>query len=132
MTVILDTNIIVRHLTQDPPDQGQAASRYLADATSLLLTDVIAAETVYVLQSVYRASRETIATALRALLGMKSVATEHASILQRSLDLYENKRMDFADAYIVAFAEANAITQIASFDKGLSKASTITRIDPLA
>jgi len=112
MTVILDTNIIVRHLTQDPPDQGQAASRYLADAKSLLLTDVIAAETVYVLQSVYRASRKTIATALRALLGMKSVTTEHASILQRSLDLYENKHMDFADAYLVAFAEANAITQI--------------------
>lgn len=135
MTVILDTNVIVRHLTQEPPDQGQAASRFLADAQALLLTDMIVAETVHVLQSVYKAPRETIATAVRALLSMRSVSMERAQVVLRSLDLYEVGHMDFTDAYLVAFAEANDIGQVASFDKGIgksvSKASKVTRLDPL-
>lgn len=130
MTAILDTNVIVRHLTQDPPAQGRAASDFFATADSLLLTDVIVAETVYVLQSVYHASRTMIAESLRALLSLKSVAPEHGHIILRTLDLYELDRMDFADAYLVAFAETNHVPQIVSFDKGIGKASTVTRIDP--
>ena len=98
------------------------------------MTDVIVAETVYVLESVYKASRETIVTALRAMFSMRSITVERAQIVQRGIDLYEAQRMDFADAYLVAFAEANGVAQIASFDRGIDKAvgkaSTVKRLDP--
>lgn len=136
MSVVLDTNVIVRHLTQEPADQGAAASRFLAQADALVLTDVIAAETVHVLESVYRAPRDTIATAMRALLALRSVTAERPRVLRRSLDLYETARMDYTDAHLVAFAEARGIGQVASFDRAIDKAvrrqSAVTRLDPLA
>jgi predicted nucleic acid-binding protein len=132
MSLVLDTNVIVRHLTGEPPDQGLAASHLLRAADALVLTDVIAAETVYVLQSVYKASRPTIAMALRALLALPSVHAEHEAIVLRGLDLYELERMDFTDAYLVAFAEANGLTEIASFDQGIDRAASVSRIDPLS
>ena len=46
MSAFIDTNILVRHLTGDPPDMAARASAYLATAPELLLTDLIAAETV--------------------------------------------------------------------------------------
>ena len=135
MTVLIDTNVVIRHLTQEPADQGQAASRFLADCQSLWLTDVIAAEVVYVLQSVYRAPRETIATALRALLAMRSVVVERGSVLLRGIELYEREHLDFTDAYLVAFAEANGGAQIASFDQGIEKTvrkvSAVRTVNPL-
>ena len=134
MTALLDTNVIVRHLTQEPADQGRAATRFLADAASLLLTDVVAAETVYVLQSVYKTPRPVIAAALRALLSMKSVSSERGQVVRRGLDLYEAERMDFTDAYLVAAAEAGGIATIVSFDRGINKglrqASPVRRFDP--
>ena len=131
--VLLDTNVIIRHLTQSPATQGQAASRFLGSAESLLLTDVIAAETVHVLESVYRAPRQTIAAALRALLAMRTVTAERLQVVMRAVELYESERMDFTETYLVAFAEADGIDQVASFDKGIDKAvhgSTVTRLDP--
>jgi predicted nucleic acid-binding protein len=127
---LLATNVIVRHLTQDPPDLGQAATRYLAKAEALVLTDVVAAETVYVLQSYYRAPREQVAGALRALLAMRSVEADSERVLLRAADLFEHEAMDFADAHLVACAESRGIDRIASFDKGIGKAKTVERIDP--
>ncbi|MCL1839256.1 MAG: type II toxin-antitoxin system VapC family toxin [Propionibacteriaceae bacterium] len=130
MKTLLDTNVIVRHLTQDPADLGQAATKFLASADDLVLTDVIAAETVYVLQSFYRTTRPVIAAAMRALIAMKSVTVEHEGILLHCLELYETKRIDFADAYLGAYGEAKNINTVASFDKDLNKCRTITRLDP--
>ncbi|MDR0592468.1 MAG: type II toxin-antitoxin system VapC family toxin [Bifidobacteriaceae bacterium] len=121
MTAVLDTNVIVRHLTYDPPDQGQAATAYLAAADHLVLPDVIAAETVYVLQSYYRAPKDTIAAALRALVAMGNVRVERPEMLLRAIDLFEIANFDFADAYVVAYAQTHGISQIASFDKGIDK-----------
>ena len=130
MKTLLDTNVIIRHLTGDPADLAQAATAFLSTAADLVLVSVIAAETVSVLESYYRASRPTIATALRALIAMDSVSVQDQPTLLRSLDLYEHQKMDFADAYLVAFGAAHGISAIASFDKGIDRAKAVQRIDP--
>ena len=47
MSAFVDTNVFVRHLTGDPPDQAAAASRYLAAADGLVLADLILADRVH-------------------------------------------------------------------------------------
>jgi len=135
MTVLIDTNVVIRHLTGQPPDQGRAASLFLKKTDGLLLTDVIAVEIVHVLKSVYKTHPGTIVTAMRALLAMRSVTSEHPQVIQRTIDLYEAHHMDFTDAYLVAVAEASGIDQVASFDEGIDKAvrhaSKVTRLDPI-
>jgi predicted nucleic acid-binding protein len=126
----VDTNVIVRHLTQDPPDQGQRATAFLFGAEQLRLADVVVAETVYVLQSVYGASRADVAQGVRATVEFPAIELENRARLLRALDVYERDRIDFADAYLVALAEASAITQIASFDRSLDRVQSVTRVEP--
>ena len=51
VSAFVDTNIFVRHLTGDPPDMAAPATAYLRSAPELLLTDLVVAETVNVLES---------------------------------------------------------------------------------
>jgi predicted nucleic acid-binding protein len=46
VSAFIDTNVIVRHLTGDPPDVAARATSLLAAAERLLLTGLVASETV--------------------------------------------------------------------------------------
>jgi predicted nucleic-acid-binding protein len=60
-----------------------------AEATVLYLTDLIVAEPVYVLESVYEAPREQVATAMRSLVSMRSVITVDPALMLRASEVYE-------------------------------------------
>lgn len=130
MTAFVDTNILVRHLTGDPPEMAARATAYLQSETRLLLTDLVAAETVYVLESFYEAPRDQIAQAMRSLLSFDTVACVDAALLLRAVEVYETDRIDFAEAYLVACAESTGVGTVASFDRSLDRVSTVERIEP--
>lgn len=130
MTAIVDTNILVRHLTGDPPEVAARATAYLGAERELLLADLIVAETVYVLESFYRAPRDQVAEALRSLIAFDSIACVDPALLLRALEVYETDRIDFAEAYLVACAESTGISKVASFDRSIDRITTIERIEP--
>ena len=127
---LVDTNILVRHLTGDPPGQARRATAFLGAHHELVLTDVVLAETVYVLTSFYGRPRPEVATAARALLAMPTVAVGDLDLLLRSLELYESARLGYAEAYLAAAAELSGIELVASFDRDLDRVPTIERIEP--
>lgn len=131
MTAFVDTNVLVRHLTGDPPDMAAAATEYLRTETELLLTDVVAAETVYVLESFYEAPRPQVAQALRSLVAFEPVLCVDPALLLRAVEVYETDRVDFAEAYLVACAESTGVQRVASFDRSLDRVETIERIEPV-
>ncbi|MBI5089813.1 MAG: type II toxin-antitoxin system VapC family toxin [Actinobacteria bacterium] len=130
MSAFVDTNILVRHLTGDPPDLAARASGYLASERELYLADLIVAETVYVLESFYKAPRDQIATAMRSLVSMRSIITVDPALLLRAIEVFEVDRLDFAEAYLVACAESTGIGRVASFDRSIDRVGTVTRIEP--
>jgi predicted nucleic acid-binding protein len=130
VTAFVDTNILVRHLTGDPPDMAARATAYLGSEGELLLTDLVAAETVYVLESFYEAPRDQVAQALRSLVGFDSVICVDPALLLRALEVYETDRIDFAEAYLVACAESTGIGKIISFDRSLDRIPSIERLEP--
>jgi len=73
VSAFIDTNILVRHLTGDPPGMAQRATRCLALEHDLLLVDLVVAETVYVLESFYEAPRSQVAEAIRSLIAFDSI-----------------------------------------------------------
>ncbi|MEO8571315.1 MAG: PIN domain-containing protein [Chloroflexota bacterium] len=127
MTAFVDTNVLVRHLTGDPPDMAARATRYLATVDELLLPDLILAEVAYVLESFYEAPRAQVATTLRAVLAFPAIRVLDADLLQRAVEVYEVHRLDFADAYLVASAERTGIGVIASFDRSIDRVRTVSR-----
>jgi predicted nucleic acid-binding protein len=130
VTAFVDTNILVRHLTGDPPEMAARATAYLRSETGLLLTDLVAAETVYVLESFYEAPRDQVAQAMRSLLGLDTVICLDSALLRRAIEVYETDRVDFAEAYLVACAESTGVGRVTSFDRSLDRVSTVERIEP--
>jgi predicted nucleic acid-binding protein len=130
VTAFLDTNVLVRHLTGDPPAQARRATRYLKRADELLLADLILAEVACVLESFYEVSRTQVAATLRAILAFPTIRTLDAELLQRAIEVYEVHGLDFADAYLVATAERTGVDVIASFDRSIDRVGTARRDEP--
>jgi len=130
VTAFVDTNVLIRHLTGDPPELAARATRYLAAADDLLLPDLILAEVAYVLDSFYETPRAQVATTLRAVLAFSAIRVLDADLLQRAVEVYEVHRLDFADAYLVASAERTGVGVIASFDRGIDRVTTVRREEP--
>lgn len=130
MSAFVDTNVLVRHLTGDPPSLAERATAFLASEVELYLTDLVVAETVYVLESFYKAPREQVAEAMRSLVGMRSMIMIDSAILLRAIEIYEVDRLDFAEAYLVACAESTGIARVASFDRAIDRLSTVERVEP--
>lgn len=130
MSAFLDTNVLVRHLTGDPPGQARRATAFLERAEELLLPDLIVAEIVYVLESFYEVERERVADLVRAILGFPAIVIVDQPLLLRALEVYEVDRLDFAEAYLVASAEASGVETIASFDREIDRIATVQRVEP--
>jgi predicted nucleic acid-binding protein len=130
VTAFLDTNVLIRHLTGDAPAQAERATALLAGDEPLLLTDLIAAECVYVLESFYEVERTLVAALMRAAIALPAVATLDPAALLRALEVYEVDRLDFADAYLVAQAEATGVGEIVSFDRSIDRVVSVTRREP--
>lgn len=130
MSAFIDTNILVRHLTGDPHDMAARASAYLRAAGELLLTDLIVAETVYVLESFYETPRDQVAQSLRSCIAFPAIVTVDPALLLRALEVYEIDRIEFAESYLVACAESTGVNAVASFDRSLDRIGTVERIEP--
>jgi len=130
VTAFVDANVLIRHLTGDPPEMASGATRYLAAADELLLPELILAEVAYVLESFYETPRAQVSTTLRAVLAFPSIRVLDADLLQRAVEVYEVHRIDFAEAYLVACAERTGVGAIASFDRSIDRVATIRREEP--
>jgi predicted nucleic-acid-binding protein len=130
LRAFLDANVLIRHLTGDPPDMAERATAALSSAEQLLVTDLVLAECVYVLESFYEVERTRVAELMRAAIALPSIAVIDASLLLRALEVYEIDRLDFAEAYLVASAEATGVDSILSFDRSIDRVQTASRIEP--
>lgn len=109
---------------------AERATAALAGDRQLLLPDLVLAECVYVLESFYEVERARIAELMRAAIALPSIAVADASVLRRSLEVYEIERLDFAEAYLVASAEATGVRAVLSFDRSIDRVETVSRVEP--
>jgi predicted nucleic-acid-binding protein len=130
VTAVLDTSVLVRHFTHDDPVLGRRASQYLARANDreLILTDVVLAEMVVVLERYYRQTRTKISQAVRSLLAAPQIAVSDIVVVSRAADLYEGGSA-FVDAHAVAVAEREGCG-VASFDRRIVRRTKVLRIEP--
>ena len=130
MSAFVATNILIRHLTGDPPEQAARATKFLAVADELLLADLVVAEIVYVLESFYEVPRGRVAEMVRAIIAFPAIVVLDPAMLLRALEVYEVDRLDFAEAYLVAQAERSGVGVVASFDKAIDRVATVRRLEP--
>ncbi|HWD76615.1 MAG TPA: hypothetical protein VG371_15880 [Solirubrobacteraceae bacterium] len=67
---------------------------------------------------------------MRAAIALPSIKTVDRASLLRALEVYEVERLDFAEAYLVAQAEATGVNTILTFDRTVDRIATVTRQEP--
>jgi predicted nucleic acid-binding protein len=130
LRAFVDTNILIRHLTGDPPEMAARATRWLEVEEEWILADLIVAETVYVLESFYDVRRDQIVESMRSLVSTPSAVTVDQALLLRAIEVYELDQLDFSEAYLVASAESTGVGRVASFDRSIDRVGTVERIEP--
>ncbi len=130
----MDANLIIRYLTDQPPDQAERAARLfdaVAEGTCVLtLEDVILAEVVWTLGSYYRMSKQDIAAALLEMLAPDGIRNADKEALQLALVLFAQKNLDFADALLAARAIQAGQHELYSFDRDFDRVPGVTRRVP--
>jgi predicted nucleic-acid-binding protein len=121
----IDTNIVIRLLTADDPEQAQAAKALVTtDATFLGMTVLL--ETEWVLRAGYGFAATQIAGAFRALAGIPGLTVEEPALVARALEWLEHG-MDFADA--LHLARSSHCRDFVTFDRKFARrAEGITSI----
>lgn len=122
----LDTNVLVRYLTQDDPEQAAHATRIiereLSDDNPGFVGLVVLVETIWVLRRLYKASGEEVRSTITDLLGSRRIVIENRRVVARALAKCEESAGDFADAIIAAGALDAGCSKIVSFDHGAVRA----------
>lgn len=116
----VDTNVLVRYLLQDEPEQGEAAARLVDGADALGISLVALAETAFVLSGNYGVPREEVVDRIVDLLRKRNI-----NILGMDKNLAASAlmmcrpsgRVNYADALINADARANSVDKLYSFDE---------------
>ncbi len=115
----IDTNVIVRFLTSDHPEQSPQA-RALIDSDDVFVCTTVLLETEWVLRAAYGYPSAQVGATLRAFAGLPRVTLEDPALAATALD-WMARGMDFADALHLAKAEGCAA--FVSFDRRLAKAA---------
>ncbi len=128
----IDTNVLVRYLAQDDPKQTVVATRLfesLSSATPAFVSQIVLAETVWVLQSRYAADSARVDQVVETLLRTDVVQVERADIVWRALRRFRQDQGDFPDALVTELAQAAGCERVYSFDRGAVKRSGMTLLE---
>lgn len=120
MSGLLDTSMVVRYLTGDPSELAERAARVIDGAEGLQVSDVVIAETAYVLMSVYGIPRSSVVDHLVAFLQKENIspfALDKGVVLQALLLCKPSGRVSFADAMVWAAARSSESKVVYSLDE---------------
>lgn len=135
--IFLDTNIILRYLTNDVPEK---AARCLAlfqaadqGQVELYTSEAIIAEVVYVLSSprLYNVARQRIRELLLPIIEIRGIKLGSRQLYHDALDIYASQNIDFEDALAIAHMRTLGIEQIASYDHHFDGIEGVIRIEPV-
>ena len=118
---VIDTNVLIRYLTNDEPQKAKAVESLLNKASDgglrILIPSIVIAELVWVLESYYRMEAEGIAELVEAILSTPGVEVTDKGIIASALKLYRDNSIDLIDAWIISFVKERDIKTIYTFDK---------------
>lgn len=121
MTLLgLDTNVIVRTLVADDPQQMAAAKEFakgLGREYIAFVTLISLLELDWALRSRYGFKKKEVVLAIGKLLRTRGLVIESHALVVAALRQVENTNVDFADALIAGRSLEEGCKSIKTFDK---------------
>ena len=119
--VFADTNVFLRFLTNDVPEQADAFEQILRRAAdgdiTLVVNSLVIAEIVWTLESYYRLSPADVQDKVLAILNTPGLEIETGDIVLQAILWYVEKGVDFIDAYNAAWMLGREINTIVTLDR---------------
>ena len=115
--IAVDTNLLVRILTNDDPIQASRAVK-IFKSDDIFIPKTVMLETEWVLRHAYEIKRSKIIMGFQKLIGLPNVRAEDPDSIYQAISWYENK-FDFADA--LHLASSSRCESFATFDSSLIK-----------
>lgn len=121
----LDTNVVVRYLTQDEPKQAAAASKLFEHVLSVeqpgFISLITLCEIVWVLADCYDAGKPRILAVVEGLLGSRQLLVEDAELVWKATRTWQASSADFSDALTGEVFAARGCAKAVTFDKAAGR-----------
>ncbi len=116
----IDTNVLVRLIVRDDPGQVEKAEAFVAQGA--WVSQLVLAETVWVLESVYGISRPRIGIVVDMLLEHDRLTLQDEDVIRGAHSAFERDRSaGFTDCLIVEAARKAGHLPVGTFDKAMSR-----------
>lgn len=120
----IDTNVLIRYIVQDDPDQSKTASQYLEQNCTVdspgFLNHLVLCEIVWVLKRAYKYDKVIIVEVLKKILMTAEFSIENSDLVWKAMKEYELGQADFSD-YIIGLSNLqNNCEYTVSFDKSVA------------
>jgi predicted nucleic-acid-binding protein len=123
----VDTNVIVRIVVRDDPEQARAAERFAPGGA--WVSHVVLAEATWVLDAVYQRTARQIAAAIDMLLNHKDFTLQDSDVVAAALEEFkERPALGFSDCLVLEIARKAAHVPLGTFDRNLAKLAGVERL----
>ena len=119
--IAFDTNVLVRFVVADDPDQASRAralvEKALAERTAIVITPVALVEAVWVWRRVMKQDKARVIAVIEAILASDPFLVLDADAVREALDSWRAGRGDLAEHLIAAQARRAGASATATFDE---------------
>ena len=124
--IVVDTNLLVRLLTKDDPNQAKRAAKII-ESDVIFIPKTVMLETEWVLRHAYEINKDAIIIGFQKIMGLPNVRVEDQQTVFQAISWYESG-LDFADA--LHLASSMKADGFVTFDKKfIKKARKIISFD---
>jgi predicted nucleic acid-binding protein len=123
----VDTNVLVRLATRDDPEQTHAAEAFVSGGA--WVPQLVLAEAMWVLASVYDLGPEKIAAAVEMFLNHRDLTLQEVEVVEAALGHFKGRPgLGFSDCLILEVARKAGHLPLGTFDRELSKVKGTQRL----
>jgi predicted nucleic-acid-binding protein len=123
----LDTNVLVRYLTQDDPEQARKANAVVAESTAgsgrCYIGPVVLCELTWVLRESYDRTKPDLIKTLELILATRQFEIGSKDVVRAAVEAYRTGRGDFADYLIGESHRQDGCAETVTFDRRLRGAT---------
>lgn len=128
--IAIDTNVLVRALTDDNADseeQAGLAVDLIRSAGTVFITQIVQVEFFWVLERAYKLSKPVLIQALETLMGDDTYFLQKESAFRDALVRYRDGNAGFADALIAVESQLEGV-ELWTFDRKLSTQAGVIKL----
>ncbi|MFM8278338.1 MAG: type II toxin-antitoxin system VapC family toxin [Cyanobium sp.] len=128
LPIALDTNLLVRLLTGDDPEQARRVADLIDASPACFVPITVVLELEWVLRGAYRLERGAVIAALEGLMAIRQVHLEQEDLVRQAL-AWQQQGLDLADALHLLRSEGCA--RFATLDRALANTAASLQLQPV-